>query len=341
MLHVTRRLRMVPGFLLLAAALTVGGEGTIEIPVLDGDWWRIAADRPDVAPYRYQQKHQNVCDFTVFLDARGTWHCIACVRNTTHPGGTRLFHEWTSDDITKSNWTPRGIVKWPRNATRHKPGGEHSLQAPHCFVHDGSYYCFYNSGPARAMKSGDGIQWSVFRNTAGSEIIFEMGRDVMLFRDEARGRWLAYYCGAYGGKGAMVARTAPALAGPWSETEIPVRTDGNPESPFVLQRGSRYYLFQQMAVYASERPDRFAGDPVTHMTGIWYNGRYAPEVVVHEGQYYLAGYSRGLWVARMKWEERSPAEIDAWRKTKLAELRRLRAEARARRERREREQKKP
>jgi beta-xylosidase len=227
-------------------------------------------------------------------------------------------------------------MDWPRN--KNFKGGPNSLQAPHCFTFEGLYYCFYNSGPARAMVSKDGIDWSVFRNTAGAEIIFDMGRDVMLFHDEAGKRWLACYCGAWtGGKGhGIVARTAPAPAGPWSKDAIPVKTDGNPESPFVLKRAGRYYLFQQMSVFVSGRADHFEGPPLTHMTGVWYGGKYAPEIIVDDGQYYLAGYSRGIWLARMKWLTMTPDEAREHAAPILEEVRKGREAARRREEERER-----
>jgi hypothetical protein len=33
-----------------------------------------------------------------------------------------------------------------------------------------------------------------------------------------------------------------------SDPPTPIRTEGNPESPFLAQRGGHYYLFQQMEV---------------------------------------------------------------------------------------------
>ena len=76
----------------------------------------------------------------------------------------------------------------------------------------------------------------------------------------------------------------------------------------------RSYLWQQMTVYVSDDPMNFNGSEIAHMTGIWYGGKYAPEVIEHEGQHYLAGYSRGIWLAKLKWMEKSADEITAWRK---------------------------
>lgn len=251
--------------------------------------------------------------------------------------GARVFHQWTSESLEAEDWQPQGVVHWPRGTRLGEPT---SIQAPHALKHDGKYYCFYNSGShgARAMVSDDGVEWSVFTNVEGKESIFSMGRDVNLFHDVERNRWQATYTGEWpGGEGhAMVARTAPRLAGPWSDPPVPVKTDGNPESPFLVKRGRHCYLFQQMEVFLSDRPTHFRGDPLTHMTGIWYGGRWAPEVITHNGQDYLAGYGRGLWVARLRWVEMTPSEAHAHARPILEEVRAGRAAAEKRRQERER-----
>lgn len=218
------------------------------------------------------------------------------------------------------------------------PAAPTSQQAPHGFRHAGRYYLFYNSGgAARAAVSDDGASWRnpdgswrVFTGPGGHAELFPMGRDVNLFRDAARDRWLAYYCGNLPGdkKGAMVARTAPALAGPWSTDEIPVRPEGNPESPFLLERAGRYYLWQQMEVCVSASPEKFAGPPIAHLTGIWFGGKWAPEVLEEAGQFYVAGYGGGIWLARLRWIPKSWADIERWRATEYAALQAERAKHR-------------
>ncbi|MHC4400648.1 MAG: hypothetical protein ACYTG0_13310 [Planctomycetota bacterium] len=310
----------------------------IEVPVVVGPWWQIAPNAPDVG--KWATGKENACDFTIFQSADGRWHLIACVRGTSHYGD-RLFHHWETESLTDADWTPRGILDVPRG-TRGSPPQIASVQAPHAFLHDGTYYLFYNSGPAHAMISRNGRDWQPHQNVEGERVFFEMGRDVCLFRDRARNRWIAYYCGTVErqGKpqGAMVARTAPALEGPWSEDEIPVRTEGNPESPFVVERGDRYYLFQQMSVFCSDDPVDFDRPQITHMTGIWYNGKWAPEIIEHKGRFFMAGYGRGIHMARFVWERKTPDEIRAWRETELARILAERRAADERRKRREQQQ---
>ena len=57
------------------------------------------------------------------------------------------------------------------------------------------------------------------------------------------------------------------------------------------------------------------------MTGLWFEGKFAPEIAEKDGQWYVAGYSRGLYVAKFKWERKTPAEIAAWREKWQAYLR--------------------
>lgn len=303
------------GTIASAAALAGDASSTIEVPHVEGDWWQIAPNAPDVG--RWATGDENACDFAILQSSDGAWHCIACIRGTSHYG-QRLFYRWESDRLTAPDWTGQGFFEVPRGK-RGLPPEFSSVQAPHPVVHNGKHYLFYNTGgAARCMISDDGRDWRAHVNIDGEREFFRMGRDVCVFHDEPNDRWIAYYCGvaevAGERRGAMVARTAPAPEGPWSEEETPVRTDGNPESPFVVRRGPWYYLWQQMSVYRSNDPFDFNGaELVAHMTGIWYNGRWAPELFEHDGQWYVSGYGRGIHVARIVWREERPEEVAAWR----------------------------
>jgi hypothetical protein len=285
------------------------------VPVVDGPWWQIAPNAPDVG--RWKTGQENVCDFTIFQSDDSQWHCIACVRGTSH-FGQRLLFQWEAAHITNRDWKPVGILEAERGR-RGQPLEFTSVQAPHHIKYEGRHYLFYNSAGARCLVGEDGQHWRQHKNVQGQTRFFDMGRDVCVFRDEPGRRWIAYYCGtttdAQGNrKAAMVARTAPALEGPWSEKESPVLTSGNPESPFVVRWDGRYYLWQQMSVYVSDDPLHFDGAPlVAHLTELWFNGKFAPEVAREGEQWYVAGYSRGLHVAKMKWERRTGEQIAAWR----------------------------
>lgn len=298
----------------MTGVATFGGE-SIDVPRVEGEWWQIAPNAPDVG--KWSTGKENACDFAIFRSSDGKWHCIACIRGTSHYG-QRLFYRWEADHLTDTDWRPCGMFEVPRGK-RGKPPEFTSVQAPHPVVHDGKYYLFYNSGTARCMISRDGREWRPHVNTDGHREFFPMGRDVCVFHDTADRRWIAYYCGTVNTdgkrKGAMVARTAPSPEGPWSDKESAVRTAGNPESPYVIKRGEWYYLWQQMSVYRAADPLDFDNaELIAHMTGIWYSGKWAPEVIEHEGRFYIAGYGRGIHVALLEWEGKTPDQVAAWRK---------------------------
>jgi hypothetical protein len=71
------------------------------------------------------------------------------------------------------------------------------------------------------------------------------------------------------------------------------------------------------------------------MTGIWYGGKWAPEVISHNGEDYLAGYGRGLWVAKLKRVEMTSSQAKAHAGPILEKVRAGRAAAEQRRRERE------
>lgn len=259
----------------------------IPIPELDGGWWQIAENAPDVSPYN-NHPHHNACDFTIFQAADGTWQLIACIRETTISCATRLFYRWEGQNLTDTFWTGQGIF-----LTCMDVGTASSTQAPHCFFESGLHYFFFNSTGARCWTSADGKNFSMHTDYLGNSKFFDMGRDVMVFDNRARdGLWHAYYTA-----NAMEKRTATQLEGPWSDPPVTVLSGDNPESPFVVRYGNGYYLWAQSSVYYSVDPAHFQSPPVTVM----WRGKYAPEILKSNGQYYAAGYGNGIHLARLAW----------------------------------------
>jgi len=299
------------------AVVTPTADCAVDVPYITSSWWRIGENEPDVSPYNNPGVH-NACDFTIWKDDARKWHCVACIRITTYPGSTRLFHRWDADSITQANWTPAGLF-WTtgtvgaadalgRTMGVNTPYTvEGRLQAPHCFLYGGTYYMFHNNAGAFCLASNDGDVFSQHTNYQGGSVFFSMGRDVMIFNNVAQdGKWYAYYCTS-----GMVARSASNLDGPWSATESTVRSAGNPESPFAVEHGSGIYLWQQNGVVYSTDPLDFNGDPITFM----WRGKYAPEIIEDDGNYYVSGYGGGIWVARMAWwpAQATPARPSASR----------------------------
>jgi hypothetical protein len=290
---------------------------TVAVPVLSGSWWQIAERNPLALDSPWYSNAANACDFTIYPATNGQWQLTACIRGTAYPGETRLFYRWQSNALTNRMWTRDAVFATSNtNAPLNQWPGV--MQAPHCFTNDDSYWFFYNGaypnaqgnrqGNAAFLKTSmDGINFNDTTNIAGDYRIFLMGRDVNVFHT-TNDTWIAYYCGT----SAMVARTSPMLRGPWSAQEHELGVPGNPESPFVVRRGTNYYLWQQMSVYHTLDPMHFNVPRVTKMTTTTTHQKYAPEILKVNGQEYLAGYdSSGIWLAHLHWETRivTPADV--------------------------------
>ena len=286
-------------------------KGPIDVPEVDSPWWQIARN-PDLGELtgiltkkeaeEQRGRRQEPVDFAIWQATDGTWQLVSCIRSTSYPGSTRLFYRWEGKRLTDPMWEPKGIFATSDLKVGHVEG---RMQAPHCFRYGGKYYFFYNSTGAHCMISDDGKNFTHHKNIAGDYQFFKMGRDVMLFHDQDK--WYAYYCGKR-----MEARTVPSLEGPWSKEAIDIGISSNPESPFVVRYGEGYYLWSQKWVFYSKDPLDFSVPILTDMQETWAKG-YAPEILLHEGQYYFTGYARGIWVGKMKWVRRTPEEIKTWR----------------------------
>lgn len=309
---------ILAGILLLTAA---GSLAQSELPAIKGGWWQIAEREPDVSPWNNPGVH-NACDFSIWQDDYGTWHLVACIRSTTFPGSTRLFHHWTSPGLTQTNWTPavhtntfgtetvtNGIFAVSNPNIGQYPG---VMQAPHCIKDNGKYYFFYNGAYTNAAGarqnnsayckiSDDGVNFTDTTNTTGSYRFFDMGRDISLMQ-ATNGTWNSYF----EKDGLMSARTAPALLGPWSTNVYLLGTTGNPESPFVVRRGSEYFLWEQMKVYYSTDPLRFTNSLVAELD----SAQYAPEVFEYNGQYYMGSYNSGIFLTRLDWMPTAVSQTD-------------------------------
>ncbi len=279
----------------------------LEVPRLDGGWWRIAPRGPDVSPYNNLGVHMTK-DFTIYQAADGTWQLVACIADTTYPGSTRLFYRWESTSLTSADWTPQGIF-W---TTDMSPPGytQGRLQAPHCFRVGNLWYMFHNSGGAHCLISTDGKNFTQHYDLDGDITFYAMSRDTMILDNRSvDGLWYAYFLqnGTGGASAYVAARTAAVLEGPWSGLSA-VNAVVNPESPFVMWRNGLYYQWLQMSVWASADPMDFDGEPIIKMTPGSFDGYYAPEVIEHNGEYFVAGYNNdGVWLCRMRWTD--PGEI--------------------------------
>jgi hypothetical protein len=297
------------------------------IPVIEGDWWQLTTTYPEISPYNYTSGDNKVCDFTIFQSTDNIWQIIACVRGNDYPGSQRFLYRWEAENLTDTLWTEKGFFL--TTGTPDKPDATGKiwdpssyprlglLQAPHVFIHDNHYYLFYNNENAHAMISDDGNNWEELVNDEGNKEFFEMGRDLMVFKDETDERWITYY--TTGGKFPefIGARTSKTLTGKWSEekmvydgwsnTRSPIYRNEFAESPFVVKFDKYYYLFSQLHVFISVDPMDFtANEKIANLESHYYPHRaWAPEIIIHNGQYYISAYRPdGLWMAKLSWVSR-------------------------------------
>lgn len=106
------------------------------LPEMDGPMWQIAENSPDVAPYN--TGYHNACDFSIWQAADSTWQLVACIRGTSWPGATRLFHRWEARELSDEMWTPKGIFYKASIEVGQDPGSQ-PVQAPHCEVFVSSF----------------------------------------------------------------------------------------------------------------------------------------------------------------------------------------------------------
>ncbi len=290
------------------------------VPRLAGPWIQLTG-RPPLE--RWATPKAEPVDFTIFRATDGRWQLIACVRNTSHPGKGRLLYRWSSERLATPAWRADGIFLESR---ADRGNAEGLLQAPHAVWDAGVCHLFYNSAGAQLLTSPDGLAFTPFQTATGKHTLFAMGRDVMLFDDRPRRpRWIAYYTATSPGLNprtrdhTVCARTAPTLAGPWSEAETDLGTLSDPpagylfayaESPFVLYRHGWYYRLEQLNVYASRDPLRWSGPCVTRLIPKDPMRYLAPEIVTDDGRDYIAAYGwrgdnpRGVFLAPLEWVER-------------------------------------
>jgi hypothetical protein len=291
----------------------VWGEKRI-IPIIEGQWWRVTSN-PDLGAYTSDR--QQPVDFGVWQAADGTWQLWSCIRNTKCGGNTRLFYRWEGKHLTDSNWTPMGIAMEAELELGETVGG---LQAPHTVQYEGLYWMAYgdwNNICFATSKDGKHFERRIQPN--GKTGVFTEGpgantRDAMLIRID--GMWHCYYTGFPGGQGFAFCRTSPDLRR-WSHSSVVsyggrIGTSGvQNECPhvvevlpgeFVFFRNQYYGKDQRNWVYHSNNPLNFGiNDDSKLVTSLEIA---APEIILHEGKYYIASLTAGLdgmRIARLRW----------------------------------------
>ena len=327
--EITRR-----GLLGLAAGAMMGGRATLGAAPASGfevgPFRKIYEAGPDPAKAPW---HVNDHGFVRGPD--GSWHAfgIAWPDPGVKPEPPRGFLEHiAAPSLDAASWTRLAPVMELR-ADR----GETVMWAPHVVEHDGTYHLFVCTG------GPDLSRWGITRATsrdlktwerAGDGPVFRDGfqaRDPMVFRVAGENLWALYYTATEepaGGRHVVAYRTSRDLLS-WSDRQIAYRdvhrgTDFGPtESPFVVARSGRYYLFLGPRPYdppSAERPNyRHPGYDGTDILVSddwrrWDDSGLAGHVPAHAAEVIDAGDGSwrvshcgigrgGLYLARLRWPE--------------------------------------
>jgi hypothetical protein len=322
-------LQLVIVDLLLIAGPVLAGLKDAPVPQIEGPWWQVAGNPRD---HTYATERQEPVDFGVWQAADGTWQLWSCIRNTTaggKNGRTRFFYRWEGRRLTDTDWQPMGIAMEADPSLGETPGG---LQAPHVVRIGDTWHMFYGDWVNIChATSTDGKTFKRVVQPDGETGMFSEGpdanaRDIMMLPHD--GRWYGYYTCHPNRQGMICLRTTNDFRH-WSDSTV-VAFGGRPgtnfwsaECPHVVKRGQDdFYLFRTQS-YGNPRdgdirnrgPAKtniyYSNDPT--MFGINQDDRYflcslpvaAPEIIRHEGQYYIAalndGALDGIRIAKLVW----------------------------------------
>ena len=316
-----QRMTRVLVFLIVCVS-AVYAQKNVLVPTISGDWWQVAGD-PDLG--EYTSPKQQPVDFGVWQAADGTWQLWSCIRHTKCGGKTRLFYRWEGKNLTDKNWQPMGIAMEADTTLGETKGG---LQAPHVIKVDDMYYMFYGDWENICLaKSKDGKNFTRVLKDDGTPALFKgpyyNTRDAMTL--EHNGLFYCYYMGSVKDKkpqSAIFCRTSVDLH-KWSEPMMvsaggsPEHKDrwfgGDAECPFVVNKDGQFYLFRNQ-LYGEDNLNTQYCSPNLLDFGV-NDDRYligtlpvaAPEIIFHEGEYYMAALLpslKGIRIAKLKWVEK-------------------------------------
>jgi len=297
-----------------AGAADAAGAKDPIVPVIEGEWWRIAGN-PDLG--KYTNDKQEPVDFGIWQAADGTWQVWSCIRNTNCGGHSRLFYGWEGKSITDKDWTPKGIKMEADPKLGEAEGG---LQAPCVVRADGKFWMAYGAWVhIWFATSADGKTFERVIQPNGKTGAFSEGprsntRDPMLIK--ISDLWHCYYTAIVGERGYGYCRTSPDLkhwshsfitsyggsvgSNPWWN-ECPHVVEVEP-GEFVYFRNQFYGKGARNWAYYSTNPYNFGIDNDSCLVADLPIA--APEIVMHEGKYYIVALTPdldGIRVARLRW----------------------------------------
>ena len=254
-------------------------------------------------------------DHCFIQDKTGLWHMFGITQTEpAKPLEEKFFAHATSTDLLSSQWEKQEHILH----ADYESWKETHVWAPHVIEHEGMYYMFYCGGgdshdQYRIHLATSEDLWNWQRHEANPLLIdgFD-ARDPMIINHN--GLWIMYYTATSnptGGNHTVMTVTSKDLIH-WENRQLAFMhpdtgTYGGPtESPFVIKRNDRFYLFvctndpyNSSAAYESDNPfqwniENLVGEFPTH----------ASEVIEYKDKYYIsrAGWGEGgLYLAEMSW----------------------------------------
>ena len=295
------------------------------VPRIGSAFWRVS-NNPDLGDFGSEA--QEVVDHAIWQADNGMWQLWACIRGT---GIGRLLYRWQGTSIDEANWEPQGIAMRAQaeyGESLEDWNNEEWIQAPHVFVHNGSFYMMYGGHRTEnghcqiclAASDDGGIHFTKHSNRQGYSRVFVgpgEARDPMVLKID--GLFHCYYSGNNmidtERPGHIFCRTSENLYD-WSEP-IDVCWGGSggrgpwsAECPFVVQQDGFFYLFRTSRyhppavthVYRSKDPLHFGLDEDSKK--IATISVAAPEIVQVGSDSFISSVEDlrgGVQIARLHW----------------------------------------
>lgn len=315
---------LISFFAIIIFAYKANATESILAPQIDGEWWQVAGNPMD---HKYSIERQEPVDFAIWQAADGTWQLWSCIRNTTaggKNGKTRFFYRWEGQNLTDTNWKPKGIAMEADPTLGETPGG---LQAPHVIKLGETYHMFYGDwvNICRAT-SKDGKNFIRVIQANGKTGMFNEGdgehaRDPMVLK--VGYLYHCYYTAhsmrspVSNRRGVNYCRISTDLQN-WDPSKIVAEGSVYRKGPYCaecphvvfLPESKHYYLFntqrygsrQHSTVFCSEKPLHFGiNDNRLEVTTLPVA---APEIILFDGRYYIASLMSsldGIQIAKLKW----------------------------------------
>ena len=245
----------------------------------------------------------------------GLWH----VFGITHAEPAEALDEKFLAHATARHLLDTPWQKQPHVLPADPAAGETHVWAPHVIRHGGQYWMYYCGGGAAHdryrihLATSDDL-WTWRRHPENPMVVDGYdARDPMVLR--VGNEWVMYYTGnsePAGGHHVVYAVTSRDLVRWENRREVfrhpAIGTYGGPtESPFVVRRNGRYYLFvctnapyNTSAIYESADPFHWE---ISQLVGA-FPAHAAEAIVLEDGKTYVsrAGWEQGgLYLAELDW----------------------------------------